>query len=38
VAAGRWRRLVLQRYPEEMVSVLDAAGFTPSPKGLVRYA
>ncbi|HWE55711.1 MAG TPA: DEAD/DEAH box helicase [Acidimicrobiales bacterium] len=38
VAAGRWRRLVLQRYPEEMGPVLSAAGFTPSPKGLVRYA
>jgi ATP-dependent Lhr-like helicase len=38
VSSGRWRRLVLQRYPEEMVPVLDAAGFIPGPKGLVRYA
>jgi ATP-dependent Lhr-like helicase len=38
VSTGRWRRLVLQRYPEEMAAVLDGAGFIPSPKGLVRYA
>ena len=38
VAKGRWRRLVLQRYPEEMAGALDAAGFIPGPKGLVRYA
>ena len=38
VALGRWRRLVLQRYPEEMAPVLQAAGFVPGPKGLVRYA
>jgi ATP-dependent Lhr-like helicase len=38
VADGRWRRLVLQRYPEEMAPMLQAAGFTPSPKGLIRYA
>jgi ATP-dependent Lhr-like helicase len=37
VAKGRWRRLVLQRWPEEMGATLAAAGFTPSPKGLVRY-
>jgi ATP-dependent Lhr-like helicase len=38
VAKGRWRRLVLARYPEEMAPFLAEAGFTPSPKGLVRYA
>lgn len=37
VAAGRWRRLVLQRWPEEMTDVLKAAGFVPGPKGLVLY-
>jgi ATP-dependent Lhr-like helicase len=37
VAQGRWRRLVLERYPAEMISVLVEAGFTPGPKGLVRY-
>ena len=38
VSSGRWRRLVLERYPEEMTPVLEAAGFIPGPKGLVRYA
>ncbi len=38
VASGRWRRLVLKRYPDEMGAVLREAGFVPSPKGLVRYA
>jgi ATP-dependent helicase Lhr and Lhr-like helicase len=38
VSAGRWRRLALRRYPETMGSALEAAGFTPSPKGLVKYA
>lgn len=38
LGTGRWRRLVLQRYPEEMAGVLEAAGFIPGPKGLVRYA
>jgi ATP-dependent Lhr-like helicase len=37
VAKGRWRRLVLTRYPEEMAAALAEAGFSPSPKGLVRY-
>jgi ATP-dependent Lhr-like helicase len=37
VAAGRWRRLVLQKYPEGMGPVLEAAGFIPSPRGLVKY-
>ena len=25
-------------YPEAMAPYLEAAGFTPTPKGLVRYA
>jgi ATP-dependent helicase Lhr and Lhr-like helicase len=33
----RWPRLVLQRYPESLESVLLAEGFTPSPRGLVHY-
>jgi ATP-dependent Lhr-like helicase len=37
VGTGRWHRLALQRYPEYMASVLEAAGFTPTPKGLVLY-
>ena len=37
VAGGRWRRLAIQRYPEEMAGALHAAGFVPTPKGLVRY-
>jgi hypothetical protein len=38
VSSGRWRRVVLQRYPGEMAAALEEAGFTPSPKGMVRYA
>ena len=38
VESGRWRRLALQRYPDEMSDTLVAAGFVPTPKGLVRYA
>jgi len=34
---GRMRRLGLQRYDEGLEPVLRAAGFVPSPKGLVRY-
>lgn len=37
VEQGRWRRLALQRYPEEMAEALRGAGFVPTPKGLVRY-
>ena len=33
----RWPRLILQRYPEALESVLLAEGFTPSPRGLVHY-
>jgi len=38
VSAGRWRKLAVQRYPDEMVDALQSAGFVPTPKGLVRYA
>ena len=38
VAEGRWRRLALQRYPDEMADALRGAGFVPTPKGFVRYA
>ena len=37
VAAGRWRRLALQRHPDELTAALQKGGFTPSPKGLVLY-
>ncbi|MGH9280585.1 MAG: hypothetical protein ACRD12_21140, partial [Acidimicrobiales bacterium] len=38
VESGRLRRLAIERYDEELAPVLRAAGFVPSPKGLVRYA
>jgi ATP-dependent Lhr-like helicase len=34
---GRVRRLSIERYDEGLEPVLRAAGFVPSPKGLVRY-
>jgi ATP-dependent Lhr-like helicase len=34
---GRFRRLALSKYPDELEPHLTAAGFTPSPKGLTRY-
>jgi hypothetical protein len=37
VRSGRWPRLVVQRYPEELESYLKDAEFVPSPKGMVRY-
>ncbi|MCU4186918.1 DEAD/DEAH box helicase [Acidiferrimicrobium sp. IK] len=37
VASGRWGRLALQRWPEELEAYLRDAQFTPTPKGLVRY-
>ncbi|MDQ6783103.1 MAG: DEAD/DEAH box helicase [Actinomycetota bacterium] len=37
VAAGRWHRLALQRYPSELEEALRSAAFTPTPKGLIRY-
>jgi len=38
VVDGRLRRIALARYPEELTGVLGELGFSPSPKGLVRYA
>ena len=37
VSSGRARRLRIERYHDELGPVLRAAGFVPSPKGLVRY-
>jgi ATP-dependent helicase Lhr and Lhr-like helicase len=37
VDSGRLRRLGLERYDPGLEPVLRAAGFVPSPKGLVRY-
>jgi ATP-dependent Lhr-like helicase len=37
VTSGRWSRLALERYPDELEAVLRAGEFTPTPKGLVRY-
>ncbi|HEX2272888.1 MAG TPA: DEAD/DEAH box helicase [Acidimicrobiales bacterium] len=37
VASGRARRLAVERYDETLEPVLRAAGFVPSPRGLVRY-
>ncbi|MDQ4069679.1 MAG: DEAD/DEAH box helicase, partial [Actinomycetota bacterium] len=37
VTSGRVRRLRVERYDEALDPVLRAAGFVPSPKGLVRY-
>jgi ATP-dependent Lhr-like helicase len=37
VRGGRWRRLALQRYPDALAPFLEAAGFTPTPKGLTLY-
>jgi ATP-dependent Lhr-like helicase len=38
VANGRLRRLALERFDDELAPVLRAAGFVPSPRGMVRYA
>ncbi len=38
VAGGRARRLAVERYDETLEPVLRAAGFVPSPRGLVRYS
>jgi ATP-dependent Lhr-like helicase len=38
MADGRLRRLALERFDEDLTPVLRAAGFVPSPRGLVRYA
>jgi ATP-dependent Lhr-like helicase len=37
VTSGRAGRLSLQRYPDSLEPALRDAGFTPTPKGLVRY-
>jgi ATP-dependent Lhr-like helicase len=37
VTSGRARRLAVERYDETLEPVLRAAGFVPSPRGLVRY-
>ncbi len=36
-SSGRVRRLSVERFDAELGPVLRAAGFVPSPKGLVRY-
>ena len=38
VASGRVRRLAVERFDDALAPVLRAAGFVPSPRGLVRYA
>ena len=35
--SGRWSRLALERFPDELEPWLRAAGFVPTPKGLTRY-
>jgi len=37
VTGGRLRRLSVERYDDGLEPALRAAGFVPSPKGLVRY-
>ncbi len=34
----RFRRLVLESFPDELLPRLRAAGFVPTPKGLAKYA
>ncbi|MHB1533944.1 MAG: Lhr family helicase, partial [Acidimicrobiales bacterium] len=38
VTEGRLARLALQRWPDGLDSALRSAAFTPTPRGLVRYA
>ncbi len=38
LADGRFSRLSVERYPPELEASLRAAGFVPSPRGLIRYA
>jgi hypothetical protein len=38
LADGRLARLGVERYDAELAPALAAAGFVPTPKGLVRYA
>jgi ATP-dependent Lhr-like helicase len=35
---GRFKRLTIERFPDELRPHLEAAGFIPGPKGLVKYA
>jgi len=37
VDSGRFKRLVIDKYPEALEEPLRGAGFSPSPKGLTRY-
>jgi len=37
ISTGRARRLSVERYDEGLEPVLRAAGFVPTPRGLVRY-
>ncbi|MDQ4089628.1 MAG: DEAD/DEAH box helicase, partial [Actinomycetota bacterium] len=37
VTSGRLRRLNVERYDDDLEPVLRAAGFVPTPRGLVRY-
>ncbi|MBW3669204.1 MAG: DEAD/DEAH box helicase [Actinobacteria bacterium] len=38
LAGGRYSKLTVERVPEPLDPLLRAAGFVPTPKGLVRYA
>jgi ATP-dependent Lhr-like helicase len=38
LGGGRFKRLALEKVPDELRPHLVAAGFVPGPKGLVRYA
>jgi ATP-dependent Lhr-like helicase len=38
VSSGQVRRLSIERYDDGLEPVLKAAGFVPTPRGLVRYA
>ena len=38
VRSGRFPKLALARYPDELAGRLQTTGFTPTPKGLVLYA
>ncbi len=38
MVSGRVRRLAIERFDEGLAPALRAAGFVPSPRGLVRYA
>ena len=35
---GRLKRIALERVPDELLALLKESGFTPTPRGLVRYA